>query len=221
MPTHNPNDPVSQHGEDSVTAGYEKSDVNVQGLIVFLAGLASFLVVFFFVCFYMGQYINGAIEKHDGPATRWNQASATRDLNGKMLTPNPVMEQQQLADMTQRFPTPRLQTDDGNQEMADMHAREDLLLEHYSWVAASQGTVRIPIERAMQLIAERGLPVAPAAITEQPLTADEKPVITAPLTNGFARTGFEQEVTAAREQGKERKPSSGEHAALNPPNNSR
>ena len=70
--------------------------------------------------------------------------------------------QNKMAAMTQQFPTPRLQIDDGNQEIADLHAREDLLLENYSWVDQSQGKVRIPIERAMELIAQRGLPVAPA-----------------------------------------------------------
>ena len=38
--------------------------------------------------------------------------------------------------MTQQFPTPRLETDDGNQDLADLHAREDLLLDYYSWVDA-------------------------------------------------------------------------------------
>ncbi len=55
------------------------------------------------------------------------------------LTSNAVMEQQQLRQMVQRFPTPRLQIDDGNQEMAEMHAREDLLLDHYSWVDRAAG----------------------------------------------------------------------------------
>ena len=41
--------------------------------------------------------------------------------------------------------------------------REDLLLDNYSWVDRSQGKVRIPIERAMELMPQRGLPVAPAA----------------------------------------------------------
>jgi hypothetical protein len=52
--------------------------------------------------------------------------------------------------------------DDGNQATADLHAREDLLLEHYSLVDGQPGTIRIPIERAMELIAQnaqRGLPV--------------------------------------------------------------
>ena len=76
------------------------------------------------------------------------------------MASNPAMQQQNLAQLTQRFPTPRLQTDDGNQEMADMHVREDLLLDHYSWADREKGKVRIPINRAMELIAQRGLPVA-------------------------------------------------------------
>ena len=71
------------------------------------------------------------------------------------------MEQQQLLELTRKFPTPRLQTDNGNQDLADLHVRESLLLDHYSWIDRSQGKVRIPIERAMELIAQHGLPVIP------------------------------------------------------------
>ena len=95
--------------------------------------------------------------------------------------------------LTQNFPTPRLQTDDGNQEIADLHAKEDLLLENYSWADQSQGKVRIPIERAMELIAQSGLPVAPAVEQAPLLTGDSKPVVAVPLTSGFARTGYEQD----------------------------
>jgi hypothetical protein len=109
---------------------------------------------------------------------------------------NPEM-QSKLGEMTEHFPTPRLQTDDGNQDVADLHAREDLLLDNYSWVDESTGKVRIPIERAMELIAQRGLPVA-KAVTQGPLmTGDKRPVIALPLTNGFARTGYELDQAAA------------------------
>jgi hypothetical protein len=83
------------------------------------------------------------------------------------------------------------------QEITDIHAREDLLLENYSWIdeKAQDKGVRIPIERAMELIAQRGLPVATAATKgdEKPLAEAELPVVKAPLTNGFTRTGYEQE----------------------------
>jgi hypothetical protein len=76
--------------------------------------------------------------------------------------------------------------------------REDLLLDNYTWVDQSQGKIRIPIERAIQIIAQQGLPVAPAVQQAPLLAGDQKPAITAPLTSGFARTGYEQDLAAAQ-----------------------
>jgi hypothetical protein len=45
----------------------------------------------------------------------------------------------------------------------------------------------------MELIAQRGLPVAPAVEQAPLMTGDKKPVVAVPLTNGFARTGYEQD----------------------------
>jgi hypothetical protein len=105
--------------------------------------------------------------------------------------------QNKMAEMTQQLPTPKLQTDDGLQDTADLHAREDLLLEYYSWADQGQGKVRIPIERAMELIAQRGLPVAPQVEQAPLLTGETRPTVAVPLTNGFARTGYEQEEARA------------------------
>jgi hypothetical protein len=105
--------------------------------------------------------------------------------------------QKKVAELAQQFPTPRLQLDDGNQDLADLHAREDLLLENYSWADQSQGKVRIPIERAMELIAQSGLPVAPQVNQAPLLIGDSRPVVTLPLTNGFAHTGYEQDEATA------------------------
>ena len=76
--------------------------------------------------------------------------------------------------------------DDGNQATADLHAREDLLLEHYSLIDGQPGTIRIPIERAMELIVQRGLPVAnPASATADSVAHAAQPEIQAPLTDGL------------------------------------
>ena len=118
------------------------------------------------------------------------------------LTPNPVLEQKDLAALTATFPTPRLVADDDNQETADLHAREDLLLNNYTTdTEGSAMTTRIPIEKAMQLIAQRGL-VAPAtAAAPKTLMAGEHELkVQAPLTNGFARTGYELGTIEARHQ---------------------
>ena len=55
-------------------------------------------------------------------------------------------------------PGPRLQVSPAR-ELSEMRAMEDLQLHSYRWVDAEAGIASIPIERAMELIAKRGLPV--------------------------------------------------------------
>ena len=57
----------------------------------------------------------------------------------------------------QEFPNPRLQIKPPA-DLAKLRAAEDGDLNSYGWVNRQSGTVRIPIDRAMQLLLERGLP---------------------------------------------------------------
>ena len=192
---------------DAEHPGYEVEDVNVGGIITFVAGLSGFLIIFFVFCFFMGKAINYTFAKQDGITDKWHSGqgelgSTPRGEKREDLTSNAVMVQRQLAQMTQTFPTPRLETDDGNQDTADLHAREDLLLNYYSTSKdLPSGTIRIPISRAMQLIVQQGLPKPSAAAQPAPLMAGEtEPTVQAPLTDGFARTGYELDTIEAREQ---------------------
>ena len=193
--------PSTLRGE--ANPGYETTDVNVGGVVIFLGGLFGFVLVFFVFCFVMGKVINDAFLKEDGNPDKWHQlkgqiappAAGGRRQN---LASNSVMQQKQLQQLTDVFPNPRLEMDDGNQDLADLHAREDLLLENYS---SDSGVTRIPIERAMELVAQRGLPVQQAAAAQpggQLMAGDPAMVITRPLTNGFARTGYELDVMESR-----------------------
>lgn len=56
-----------------------------------------------------------------------------------------------------RAPAPRLQTNDAA-DLAKFRAAEEAQLHSYGWIDKSAGVVRIPIKRAMDLVAERGLP---------------------------------------------------------------
>jgi hypothetical protein len=67
-------------------------------------------------------------------------------------------------------PEPRLQTSPRD-DLRRLRAREEALLHGYAWVDRQAGVARIPIDRAIELLAARGLPGAtPAAPT--PGTAD-------------------------------------------------
>jgi hypothetical protein len=210
MPTHNHLDPdhEPEKREDDASVGFERTDANVTGIMVFLTALAIFVAVTGFLCYGIGKVINAHMNKEDGPNSKWTRTVDVRQLGNMPSSPE---LQNKMAEITQTFPTPRVQTDDGNQDVADLHAREDLLLSNYSWVDQSKGTVRIPIDQAMELIAQRGLPVAPAVQTQQPqhlMTGENAPTVTVPLTNGFARTSYEQEQAqqeAVRQQQGEQK----------------
>ena len=61
-------------------------------------------------------------------------------------------------------PEPRLQGAPGHevepiQELKDLRAAEDALLNSYGWVDRNAGITRIPIERAMDKLLQQGLPV--------------------------------------------------------------
>jgi Na+-transporting methylmalonyl-CoA/oxaloacetate decarboxylase gamma subunit len=202
MSTLDHNEPEDQkmlgsHGPNEIdaSAGYEQTDVKVTGIIVFLVSLAILVAVCGVVTYGMGKLINARMNKEDGPNNKWTKTAEIRQLGN--LPSNPEM-QNKVAEITRSFPTPRVQTDDGNQDVADLHLREDLLLDHYTWVDQSQGKIRIPIERAMQIVAQKGLPVASAVQQAPLLTGDSKPTVTIPLTSGFAPTGYEQDLAAAQ-----------------------
>jgi hypothetical protein len=54
-------------------------------------------------------------------------------------------------------PAPRLEIASGA-ELQELRAHEEALLDSYGWVDRDAGLVRIPIERAIELIGQQGLP---------------------------------------------------------------
>ncbi len=77
-------------------------------------------------------------------------------------------------------PEPRLQNSPP-QDLKTLLARENWELHHYYWIDKSKGKAAIPIERAMQIIAERGIP---------PEKTPPNPTLTPPQA-GTRTTGLE------------------------------
>jgi hypothetical protein len=78
----------------------------------------------------------------------FNYFAASR---GRLEGPLPGLEARQPP------PEPRLQVSPKH-DMQAVRAAEMALLHSYGWVNRAAGIVRIPIERAIDLLAERGLP---------------------------------------------------------------
>ncbi|MFZ1006886.1 MAG: hypothetical protein WAN65_08625 [Candidatus Sulfotelmatobacter sp.] len=75
----------------------------------------------------------------------------------------------------QTFPSPKLEEDERGQ-LNGIRLNEEKTLYSYGWVDEKAGTVRIPIERAMDLIVQRGLPVRPQGTGSGAASAEKKEI---------------------------------------------
>ncbi len=62
---------------------------------------------------------------------------------------------------TGEYPSPRIQPDP-TAELTKMKAEDLALLNKYGWIDRKAGIAHIPVERAIDILAKSGLPVAPA-----------------------------------------------------------
>jgi hypothetical protein len=89
-------------------------------------------------------------------------------------------------------PPPRLQNYPF-QDIKELRRNDKPLLDSYEWIDRSAGTVRIPVDRAMDLLAERGLPYRkpgqPSAAPPPPAPGAQPP--------GAAATGASPGASAA------------------------
>ena len=117
---------------------HEPGDVNALALTKFGLAMAALIVVFLFGLWGMFEYLK-------------NREAEV----GLPLSPSAMVNAQKQP------PEPRLQRH-AAQDMRDWRAAEDRALHQYAWIDPDKGIVQIPVERAMDLIAQRGLPAAPA-----------------------------------------------------------
>ena len=68
-------------------------------------------------------------------------------------------------------PGPKLTVNPG-QDLQTMRAAEDAALNNYEWVDREKGIVRIPVDRAIEILAQKGLPARPQGSGK---TMEEKP----------------------------------------------
>lgn len=138
---------------------FEREDLSVAGVLYFIVGIAALSVVAFLL-------MAGFYKLLD------ERASKTQPEVSPLAT-NVPKDTRKLTEgykdyLKDNFPTPRLEIDERT-ELNDDRIAEEEKLNSYSYVDDSHVTVRIPIERAMELIVQRGLPVrsqgAPSAET--------------------------------------------------------
>jgi hypothetical protein len=141
----------TKHENAAGNGGFEHQDMQASSVLYFLLslGVATVLAAVFLVGVY--KFLDHREKAHQ-PALSPLVANVPKpELKTRA-------EYEQYAEKA--FPDPRLETDERNQ-LNQIRTREDDLLESYGWVDEKAGTVRIPIEHAMDLLVQRGLPVRP------------------------------------------------------------
>jgi hypothetical protein len=123
--------------------GYEGSDTSVHS-VALLAGAFIGLLIFGFIVGYGTFKILSPEETVSGPAALVE--------TGRVLPP-----------------APRLQVD-ARKDLAAYQKEQQQTLETYGWMDQKAGVVRVPIDRAMDLLLEKGLPVrAESAASQKPV----------------------------------------------------
>jgi hypothetical protein len=139
---------------------HEESDVDVKAVLGFGAFLAIGGVIVFGAMLLFQKGMNNWADKNDpdpNPMVAQEQKAGHGRVGDVQSAQGAEDVQKKMHQIVATFPEPRLQPD----EVRDMdlfRQSEEKALHSYGKVDASGETIHIPIERAMQLIAERGLP---------------------------------------------------------------
>jgi len=130
--------PHGAHAEsprvDSPDVRHEESDVNIRAIFGFGIGLAVAGIVISFVVWLLFHHFEAR--------------------ESRKVTPEFPLAAQQGNRLP---PEPRLQTNP-RADLADLRAQEENVLKTYGWIDKKASVVRIPIEEAMKLTVQRGLP---------------------------------------------------------------
>jgi hypothetical protein len=157
-PTNNP------YGHGS----FEREDLSAAGVLYFIVGVAALALVAFLMMIGFYKFLDERAGKAQPEVSP--------------LATNVPKDTRNLAEgykdyLKDNFPAPRLEIDERT-ELNDDRIAEEEKLNSYGYVDDNRVTVRIPIDRAMDLVAQRGLPVrsqAAAPSAETPVATQPKP----------------------------------------------
>jgi hypothetical protein len=140
----------TKHENTTGNSGYERQDLQVSGILYFLLAIV------------VGAAI--ALVGLRGLFSHLDHREKTLQPPVNPLATNVPTDTRHIAPgyPQSAFPSPKLEEDERGQ-MNGIRTNEEEVLYSYGWVDERAGTVRIPIERAMELIVQRGLPVRPQA----------------------------------------------------------
>jgi hypothetical protein len=146
------------HAQQPGNGGYERRDIGASGVLYFLAGLGVAGLLVYFVVAGLYSYLEKRSEAQQAPVNPLvtNAPADTRRLPPEYKTDSDSKDYEKY--LENKFPVPQLETNERT-ELNKARSREENTLSTYDWLDQKAGTVRIPIDRAIDLVVQRGLPV--------------------------------------------------------------
>jgi len=135
-----------KHENTNGHGSYERQDLQPSGILYFLLTI----VVGIVICVIVLKGLFGALDRRE---------KAAQPPVNPLVTNVPEDTRHIAPGYPQSaFPNPKLEEDERGQ-LNGIRLTEDQTLDSYGWVDEKAGTVHIPIERAMDLLVQRGLPL--------------------------------------------------------------
>ena len=141
-------------------AGFEQEDLSAKPILIFLLALIVGCLLVALILRGMYSYLDAYQNRHEPVQSPLVQPT-TADT--RVVEPGTIM----------KFPEPRLEGTETT-EINAFRQQEAQTLHSYGWVDQQAGVVRIPIDRAMELLAQRGLPTRPQAGVAPPSDVNMK-----------------------------------------------
>lgn len=147
--------PHSSHGDDGAgPLNHETTDISLDGVGKLTAGFVVILTVVSLVVFGAYRMLDRRATAADTSISKINEGRGV----GTDVRSRPLMDPANTLDQAGTMPAgPKLLTNEPVW-LKDVRAKQQAAVTTYGWVDKGAGVVRLPVDRAKALIAERGLP---------------------------------------------------------------
>jgi hypothetical protein len=164
-------DETLNHGHGNHGVEFEREDLSTRGIFAFMIGLAIIGVVIYFIIIGMYRFLDNYERSQMTASSPLVKAEQAKEIGARRVT------QDYVENRFKENGAPLLETDERGQ-LRDFLINQEKQLNSYGWVDEKAGVAHIPIDQAMKLIEQRGLPVRPqtgANTNAAPNAASKKP----------------------------------------------
>jgi len=142
---------MTNHGQPGHGTEFEREDLSTRGVFAFMIGLAITGLVIYFII--VGMY--SFLDKYER-----SQMTTASPLVASSGAASRVVTKDYIEQQFKENGAPMLEDNERGQ-FSDYLMKQEKHLNSYGWVDENAGVAYIPIEHAMELTVQRGLPVLP------------------------------------------------------------